>query len=390
MTLIGSQTILEGLFLPEIKTVIILFSAWWAFLAGSWIVLKRPFTRAPTLYYLNEKNALVILTFLLTVHLIFAIIQIYNFGALQTSMAGSSSLIDAFVDARLERVFQEYKVGWFFEIFRHSYVYYLPLAILLLRRRRIPVQVFLGIWLFAAIISLLNFSRVPFLYVLVVTWVSWLMVYKPTRKAAIVMSLCSIIIGLSIFMAMQVALAKRGGTFVGAPSPMEQVAVYWCSSVPAYEVLLNGRYYENVGGLYSFEAIYYILGKLNLLNVEAYPQWVRAFVFVPYATNVFTFLDAFTLDFGPLGAILGTFLIGVVTAVIYKQARIKQQYFTLVLYSIIVYSCAIASLGNMFIKITLVIYVGTAWVLNLAITKRVTSHREGVFTRTISHIRKVK
>ena len=93
-------------------------------------------------------------------------------------------------------------------------------------------------------------------------------------------------------------------------------------------------------------------------------------MFVPYPTNVYTFLDAFALDFGIIGIILGPFAMGIGMAWVYNRLRMRVTYSLVLLYGLCVYTCCIAILGNFLFGAPVPIFLGIVFLLRPLVSSR--------------------
>jgi hypothetical protein len=67
-------------------------------------------------------------------------------------------------------------------------------------------------------------------------------------------------------------------------------------------------------------------------------------------TNLYTYLDAFTLDLGPAIAILLTLVLGFASGKLYDGVRRRPGLANLAIYSYVVYACAMSIANNEIIR----------------------------------------
>ena len=276
----------------------------------------------------------------------------------------------ALVSARLDERTLTMHQGWFFELFRNSGVYLMPLALLLRRERLLSRGAVWGTLAACLAIATLNFSRIPILMILVATLIPWLLLESPSpaRSRAVLGGVLASFLALFVFM--QGVLHGLDRNYSGGSTVVQQVGQYIFAPARAWEMVLDGNYPVEVSGYYTLEGAYYFLGKVGLIAPSRYPQWLREFVGVPYQTNVYTFLDAFTFDFGIPGAIVGSFILGVFCAASHRWAWRHPSFLSLVLLSLMVFCCLIAPLANLFIKIFIPIHLIVPVAVQILIARR--------------------
>jgi hypothetical protein len=91
---------------------------------------------------------------------------------------------------------------------------------------------------------------------------------------------------------------------------------YIAGGFPAFQNLINSSQEPNQSVSLTFGALSRIMHEIDPSQF-GYPDYVQPFVFVPSPTNVYTYLDAFYLDFGWLGVAIFPFLTGFVTTALY-------------------------------------------------------------------------
>lgn len=371
LPVLGGQVwcrVTESPFAPTPETVLLLYTGWIAFLLGMAIVVRSRSTRSPCatrITPVNPRLAPLVLVALMLAHLAYTV-AVVNFTGLVGILfhASQSGAVEAMAANRLNSARNSLaKVGWYLEAWHIAYVYYVPLALYLYRQRQISKKVLLFVWVFAGVSSLVLFSRVHLLMLLVFGLVAWTVLFRPSgwkvvRAAGALMCLVT-----ALFIGMQAALTRVD--FNTKTQLSDQLATYAVSSAMSFQELLNGNYHQANphNAMYVGEGIYYVLGKLSLLNAEEYPIGYRAVVFVPNSSNVYTFLDAFALDFGTAGIILGPFAMGMGMAWVYNRVRMRTSYPLVLLYGLCVYSCSVANLANFLFTPAVPIFLGTVFLL---------------------------
>jgi oligosaccharide repeat unit polymerase len=292
---------------------------------------------------------------------------LYQTGLLEILSSGEHGLLDGLAINRLEASNNQLltEVGWYLEAWHIAYVYYLPLAFYLYKQGQLSRRSLAAVIGIAGVSSVLLFSRVHFVMVVIFSFVPWVVLFRPSQKALIRLLVLLIPGSILLFGGMQYILL-RSDVHSNAQWGSE-VAVYSFSSAAAFQQLTDGNYHEDNqhNALYIGQGVYYALGKLSLLPSEEYPIGYRAFVFIPDATNVYTFLDSFALDFGVSGIILCPFVMGSGMGLIWNRLVRRTTYPLLMIYALCVYSCSIANLANFLVTQAALIFVGTVIVLSL-------------------------
>ena len=133
--------------------------------------------------------------------------------------------------------------------------------------------------------------------------------------------------------------------------------LYVFGGVGAYQNLLNGGYYKYGdfdSQYYSLDFINYILKTFGF--IDSYPDLVREYDPI-VITNVYTYLDGFTLDFGILGAFIGSLLIGFFSKIVYLNYLKKESIFNLILYSSFCYYASFIFMNNEYIRFSVILLI---------------------------------
>jgi hypothetical protein len=259
-------------FYPTPKTVLLLYTGWITFLLGMAITVRR-LPQGPEADRITPvgRNAKWVLVALMLAHLGFTIAVSSSTGLLATFQL--NNIVGSLVANRLNLSgdFSTAHVGWFFEAWHTAFVYYVPLAIYLYRQRQISRRSLLIVWGFASALSLMQFSRVPFLMLLVFGLVTWTVLFRPSGWKMARISGALLCAAVVLFAGMQAVLANMAVN--KSVDLSDQLGTYAFSSALAFGELVNGNYDEDNPhhALYVGAGIYYMLGKLSLLNAEEYP-----------------------------------------------------------------------------------------------------------------------
>jgi len=109
------------------------------------------------------------------------------------------------------------------------------------------------------------------------------------------------------------------------------------------------------------------LKKINLIN--SYPSLIREYS--PYIeSNVYTYLDAFILDFGIIGAIIGSALLGLLGRIIYFKMNTGKTLFTIIVYSMFSFYSAFIFMNNEFIRFSFILLIVKALIIEILIHKK--------------------
>lgn len=362
ISLLINMTYAGGLVRVSTSTLVVLYGAWWALLIGALIVLRLPLGPASARADIARRRAFYALWFLLVANLCAIYFDIGIGLAIR-----STSLVDLTGDLALARIQGELlgtSPPLFLGIFRFAYVLYVPLLSIMWRKKWITTPWFIIICIASGIACLTHFTRAPLLGLLVILFVSLVVVFPERRSNFLVWGTLITVAFVGGFVAMQTLLA---GPDRGQDGAFNDSLVAYCGGpMKAYDLLLRGEYPVQ-RGFYSADMINYPLHRMGL--IQTYPSLVREEVLVPFPTNVYTFLDAFTLDFGLPGAILGALGIGALVAAIYRASG-PAHYLGTTLYCLTTYYLVMAGLNNEFIRFNFPVYTLLAWAIQLVICPR--------------------
>jgi oligosaccharide repeat unit polymerase len=110
------------------------------------------------------------------------------------------------------------------------------------------------------------------------------------------------------------------GKAVDSEAGLADIAVYTSSSFPAFQEMVREPKTFAQGASLTFGMVSRILNEIDPASFS-YPEYVQPTVDVPISTNVYTYLDAFFLDFGWLGVFLFPFVLGLLTTRLYESMR---------------------------------------------------------------------
>ena len=359
ISLLVNMTYADGLLRVSTSTLVVLYGAWWALLAGALVILYLPLGPLNARAEIARRRALYALGFLLAAN---ACALYFDLGVgVAIRSTSLSELTSDLAIARIEGELLGTSPPLLLGMFRYAYVLYIPLLSIMWRNKWIKTPWFVAICAASGIACLTHFTRAPLVGLLVVLFVS-LVVAFPERRSKF-LRWGAVLTGafVVLFISMQMLLAGQERQTEEAFN--DSLAAYCGGPMKAYDLLVKGEYPAQ-RGLYSMDMINYVFHRMGL--IRTYPSLVREEVEVPFRTNVYTFLDAFTLDFGTLGGVLGAFGIGGLVAVFYRAAGPKK-YFGTTAYCLTTYYLVMAGMNNEFIRFDFPMFVMLAWLIQLVI-----------------------
>jgi oligosaccharide repeat unit polymerase len=357
LNLLVGQVALGGRLRPDLSTLAILFGAWWLFLLGALWPLRRGRATVAPMPVVNGISGVTVMVVLIVLQLAaFA----FEVGSQQLSVTTFfSNLWRIGADLRTSDVYASVEYPFSFSIWRWDHVLYIPLAFYLHANRLISAKVVLAVMSVAILMAFGRYTRAPVIQVAVVSLVSWVSLYRPGLKWKLMVGGAVGSIMVLAFVASQVNLIESVAP--GATSPLESVLSYIGGSPLAYQRLLQGTVPTESGVVYTLEAVNYGLYKLSIIH--DYTGVVRPYADTAMTTNVYTFLDAYTIDAGLAGALLGALVTGALVAFVYRRVSTQPNYANLAVYSYLTYCCVMAAANNEFIRAGMFINLALAWLI---------------------------
>ena len=207
------------------------------------------------------------------------------------------------------------------------------------------------IYLIAILIALATFNRAPFLFLIIISLVCYSFI---ANKVPYKLIFSSGIVMIFLFVVTSYFLNENSNYSISSSSI---AFIYVFGGLSAYQNLLNGKYL-NVGifdsEYYSFDFVNYILKTFKI--IDTYPDLIREYD-LNIITNVYTYLDCFTLDFGVIGAFVGSFVIGYISKIIYLKYIKSGSLLYLIMYSTFCYFAAFIFMNNEYIRFGVVLFV---------------------------------
>ena len=346
------------------KTLIVLFAAWWALLAGALLTIRRSPAIATREVAMNKRRARALVLVLVSLQ---ATMVVYELPAV---IAGQSAdhLVLALrtTDVSVGRA----KSPWWLEPFRNAFFVYLPLALALRKRDWLSRRMFCILVAAACLLALARMTRAPLMATMVTLWSAWTLLYRPRALRAWGVLVGGVVAFSAVALTIQAILMSL------AAHPAEGVQLiegYYGGSMRAFESIVDGTF-SREAGYYSADMFNYVLNKVNM--IDSYPSLVR-----PYGdngTNIYTFLDAYTLDGGLFGALLGAALTGVAGGWLFTRASRRHSPVMAVSYAVFAYCIVLTFANNEFIRISPVLTIGLAGSVNRFVSRGRASRRVGI------------
>jgi hypothetical protein len=350
-----SQSALGGELRTQPATTLVLFGAWWAFLAGATVPVITGAARAPgCAYCIRRRQALAVLYTLLALQWAGVLYEILHLDASARPL-GVSAMAGEVAAIRTGQATNEIPLPPFLGTFRWSFAIYIPLALILRSRALISRRQLAAIYILAGVSALVHFTRAPVIMLSIVSFVAWVRLYRPSpRRVWIATGLIGVAL-VATFVAAQVAINQQ--TLTSTPL-FRSLSAYFGTSPLAYEDILKGNF-PRAPGFYSFDWLEFLLDKTGMH--VATPGQDRPQIWFPIVTNVYTYLDVFTLDGGVTGALLGAAMVGALCSCVYRLDSRRTSLWTLSTYAYLCYGCLMTPINNEFIRINTLITLALSW-----------------------------
>jgi oligosaccharide repeat unit polymerase len=325
-------------------TLLTLFGAWWCLLLGALCVLKHQPKRPSSFELISTHRAILAVFVLLALQ---ASVVIWELPSLESVL----SIKQLAMMLRVAGIAMASKCPWWLEVFRNAYFVYIPLAVLLRKRKVLSRWALVAVIAASALLSFSRMTRTPLLGASVALWASWVLLYRrPAGRAWAALGAVGGVMGL-VFLLSQTVIDSGEGRIVQKVQLLEP---YFGGSMHAFETILDGAFPRSPG-LYSADMVYYALNKLDFVSADSFPSIIR-----PYSdngTNVYTFLDSFALDGGIAGALVGAFAVGLLGGIVFNKASASRSIVFVTVYSSYCYYIAMSILNNEFIRINVAVTV---------------------------------
>lgn len=341
--ILGSQ--LSGYVEFQFQTLVVVYLSWYFYLLGSYLSESEINVDSIVIKILNIEK-IKVACYVLVVLSVLANLTIL------TDVFLNFSSFEVWAKMRNDQAFSDYRDGnYFYTFFGTTSNIYLPLAIYLFIEKKISSLMLAVVYLVSILIAVAAFTRAPMLYLIIISIVFYSNQAKriPYKLILISFSVLVLLFAISSFFIGEVSQ--------GSIDTNSALNVYVYGGIAAYQNLLNGRYFTYEvfdSNFYSFDFINYILKTFRV--IKSYPDLVRQYD-QDFPTNVYTYLDCFTLDFGFIGAFLGSFILGYISKLIYLRYYRNQSIFDLILYSTVCYYASFIFMNNEYIRFTVILFI---------------------------------
>ncbi|WP_185964771.1 O-antigen polymerase [Flavobacterium franklandianum] len=351
--ILGSQ--LSGYVVFQLNTLVVVYLSWYFYLFGSYLSESEINIDSIVVKILDIEK-IKIACYVLVVLSFFA-----NLTILKDVFFNFSSF-EVWAKMRNDQAFSDYRDGnYFYTVFGNTSNIYLPLAIYLFMEKKINSLVLIVVYLVSILIAVAAFTRAPMLYLIIISIVFFTYQAKRVPYKLILTSFTVLVLLFAV------SSYFIGEVSQGAVDTNSAINLYLYGGITAYQNLLNGKYFTYDvfdSSYYSFDFINYILKTFRI--IKSYPDLVREYD-QDLPTNVYTYLDCFTLDFGFMGAFLGSYILGYISKIIYLRYYRNQSIFDLILYSTICYFASFIFMNNEYIRFTFVLFIVKIFIIKFLI-----------------------
>ncbi len=349
---IGTQLVYPGAL--SIETVVFYYFCWLSYIFGSSLIHHKQ--NVPLI-----NNSFVKIKVLTIVLLIFCVIS--NFELLALILKTGNLL--SWAALRKENGFEELESSIFITLFQRAYLIYISLGILLLKHNQISKTKLILLIFTGLIFSVLRFTRAPLLNLFIVLLVSYVYIYK--KKLPVFYIFISVCLVFLAFGGSMLILTQGTNNY----NVFDDIKLYLFGGQVVYQNFLEGNYVDNLTydvNNYTFDFVNYFLKKIDL--IQTYPSYVREYSYRSgVLTNIYTFLDCFTYDFGIIGAIIGSFFTGFFSDYIYEVFNRKKNVFALIFYGYVCYYNCFVFANNEFVRFS-VLLTGVSMIVYSFLTKQ--------------------
>ncbi|MBC8153807.1 MAG: oligosaccharide repeat unit polymerase [Bacteroidetes bacterium] len=354
VVIVGSQWA-GPVYSPQLPTICLFYLAWLGFLLPSFVVFARTddafvaqSVRDPNTTRLRMALAsLLLLSVAVNLNMLYRIagnLNLFRFGWLALRIQGQSLVSE--------------NSSVIYQLFARCFVIYIPIAVLLFRRKALSRAGLASVCALALGTAAIGLTRGPILFWAVTLLISLTVLTTVSRRMWLTMLLL-----LSTPFVLVFSVLGYNGSQLRAV-----VALYGFGGIKAYEELLAGRYPRSPfddSPFYSLDFLNYAAKKVGLIT--HYPSLIRSYASQP-ATNVYTYLDAFTLDFGVAGALLCPILLGTLAAKTHQRAYTTLHPGAIVIYAYVCYAIAMSFMNMELIRISGWLLLAEVWLVNRLIS----------------------
>jgi oligosaccharide repeat unit polymerase len=355
----------------DTRTLVVAVAAWWMFLLG---FLAASSFRWPVMCgsaAVNPTRAKILLLALIGLQMVAIVLEMRQSGLLQ----GQLSLwgqIASLAGKRTSGAMAEIQIPSVWGLWRWDFTLYLPLAFVMYRCGSLRLRGLVGLIMLAGGSAVLRFTRAPLLDVITIAIVG-VAIARPAGERAWRVArrrLAVVVLGFGVFAGLFIAMERVLASTVRDNSLGEgqTLIAYVGGPLRAYQDLLQQGDWTRSDRLYSLDAIDFLAYKLGLR--VTYEGHVRPYTDVGAPTNIYTYLDAFTLDAGVFGALGGSLFLGAGVGWLFYLVRRKGSYWSVVMYSYSAYNCLMVGVNNQFIQFFFFLWAGIAFLLGFFISAK--------------------
>ncbi len=336
------------------STINLLLLAWIFFLLGSYKIKLIEFDCEYLIDYNLDRLKIVLY--------ILVLLSFFAYLVNLKEMIAQITSIESWANVRTDKEFDvATKENIIFTLFARNYSIYVPIAIFLLIKEKISLIQFVLIFAFGLLTSVINFTRAPLLELLVVSLVCFLLLKKTTEIPIVKV----VIIAFTLFLVFIISQSILVSDTKDFSDVFYQIKLYLFGGVNNFQILFDGNYPEEgkySSSFYSLDFINYVLQRLGL--IDSYPALIREWNYIT-DSNVYTFLDCFTLDFGIFGILIGSYLIGYIGRIVYFQFIKTLSLSSLVVYGLICYYLIMSFMNNEFIRFSFFLFIVKIFIIDL-------------------------
>lgn len=338
------------------KTLIVVYGCWLTFLIGGVFVyytyLEGDIKYKEAAYFVPQLKLALFLT------VFFSILSNYFFFKnVSSQLTGLKSL--ALLRGHEAREIFSAEPNMFYNLFGRSYNIYLPIAFTLYNKKYLNgTSLFLMIAVaFASAAAM--FTRAPILNVLICVLVSNITTSLRYRISKLLLVTMIGFGGLVWLLTNEINTAMSNSVIVDEIPFKDSLLLYVFGGIRGYQTILEGKYVDYLitrydVSYYTFDFFYYFSKRIGLIH--EYPSIIREYIpDVPFDSNVYTYLDCFTLDFGILGALIGSCLLGMMTTFFAVHSHVYKSVYSTVIYCFCCFGLVMIFMNNEFIRSTLLI-----------------------------------
>ena len=335
--LLFSQLINQEAF--ETYNLVLLYSSLISFILGSIIIINKD----SDYQFINLKASKYDINVFWTLYVLFIYFNLDKFQDYLTNGISFENLAKNRINRSLFELYGESNI--LKTVLGDNANLIFPMSLFLYYKKSISSFSFFLISGSIILIFLSSFTRSPFFFLIVM----YLFVYSLYKNKINYLRISLLLIPLLVFFVFTNSIINIASNNLTSDN-MSDIKTYIFGGISALQNMFKNLYidnYEYDSKYYSFDFINYILKNLGF--IDTYPSLMREYDNI-YSTNVYTYLDAFFLDFGHWGCIIGSFALGAICSFVYRRAFIFNDIYFFFLYSNIIYYTAFIFMNNEFIR----------------------------------------